>query len=67
MMLTFKIVANGDGWGIEHDSQIRGSYATKEAAFEAIAAAASNAIKEGHEIDIRIPGSGGGEPALGAA
>lgn len=66
MTVTFKIVPNGKSWGIEHDSQVRGSYATKEAAFEAVAAAASNAIKEGHEISIRIPGSQGGAPSLGA-
>lgn len=66
-MVMFKIVPNGDGWGIEHDAEVRGSYATKEAAFGVVAAAASNAIKAGHGIDIEVPGSRGEEPALGAA
>ncbi len=44
-----------------------GVYATKEAAFEAAAIAASNAIKEGHGITITVPGADEtGEPALGA-
>jgi hypothetical protein len=42
-----------------------GEYVTKEAAFEAIAGAASNSIKEGHEVRIRVPGSDGG-PSLGS-
>lgn len=57
--------ADGEGWAIREAGRIDGSYATKEAAFEAIALAASNAIKQGHEISIRIPGSGGHGPALG--
>jgi hypothetical protein len=46
---------------------VRGSYATKESAFEAIAAAASNAIKQGLEISMHVPGSDGSEPSLGAS
>jgi hypothetical protein len=42
-----------------------GEYVTKEAAFEAVAGAASNSIKEGHEVRIHIPGSDG-EAALGS-
>jgi hypothetical protein len=64
--VSFKIVPADGNWGIQQEAEVRGSYATKEAAFEAIAAAASNAIKEGHEISIQIPGSPHGESALGA-
>jgi hypothetical protein len=53
-----------DGWGIEHDGRVEGSYLTKESAFLAIAAAASDSIKEGHEILITVPGRVGDEPAL---
>ena len=65
-VVSFRIVPSGSNWGIERGAEVSGSYATKEAAFEAAAAAASNAIKEGHEINIQVAGSEGG-PALGAA
>jgi hypothetical protein len=54
-----------DGWGVEHDGRIEGSYLSKESAFEAIALAASNSIKDGHEIQITVPGRVGTESALG--
>ena len=51
-----------------HDGKIANTYATKESAFEAAAAAASIAIREGHEIMITAPGSvDGAESANGAA
>ena len=37
----YKIVAYEGGWGVAHDGSTTGPYATKEAAFEATAAAAS--------------------------
>jgi hypothetical protein len=54
-----------DGWGVEHDGRVEGSYLSKESAFEAIAMAASNSIKNGHEIRITVPGRMGNEAALG--
>jgi hypothetical protein len=62
---SYRIVPNEDGWGVAHDGRIVGSYATKEAAFEAAVAPASNAIKQGHEVQIVVTGSGGDAPALG--
>lgn len=56
-----------DGWGVEHDGRIEGSYLSKESAFEAIAMAASNSIKDGHEIRITVPGQAGEEGSLGVA
>ena len=38
------------------DGRIGGPYATKEAAFEAAAAAASLAMRQGHAIEISAPG-----------
>jgi hypothetical protein len=64
-METYKIVRGGDGWSISHDNKLEGSYATKEAAFEAAAAAASNAIKDGAGITITVEPRGRGESALG--
>jgi hypothetical protein len=64
-METYKIVRGTDGWSISHRNKLEGSYATKEAAFEAAAAAASNAIKEGAGIVISVAPSASGEPAMG--
>jgi hypothetical protein len=61
----YDIVGSGDQWGVRHDSDSPGDYASKEAAFEAACAAASNAIKFGHEVRITVPGSDGDEAALG--
>jgi hypothetical protein len=63
---SYNVVLQQGSWRIEHDGEMRGTYATKESAFEAIALAASNAIKQGHEIIIHVPGSGG-TAAMGAA
>ena len=41
---TYRIVRNGMNWAINHDGVLEGDYATKEAAFESAAAAASNAM-----------------------
>jgi hypothetical protein len=62
---VYNIVRNGDGWSVSHDGRLEGDYATKEAAFEAAAAAASNAIKSGLGVQISIPAPVMGEPALG--
>jgi len=48
-----------------HDGDVRSRYGTKEAAFEAAAAAASLAIREGHEVHLSVPGREGNEAALG--
>jgi hypothetical protein len=48
-------VPSQSGYAIEHEGRIEGSYATREAAFEAIVAPASNAIKDGLAVAIDIP------------
>jgi hypothetical protein len=64
---SYEIVRVTDGWGIKHDGEVAGSYATKEVAFEMAALAASNAIKEGHAVSLAVPGVGStSETALGA-
>ena len=52
----YKIVSYEGGWGVAHDGATAGPYATKEAAFEATAAAASIAMHDGHAIEITAPG-----------
>jgi hypothetical protein len=52
-------VVQQGSWRIEDDSEVRGTCVTREGAFEAAALAASNAIKQGHEVIIHVPGSEG--------
>ena len=54
-LARYMIVAQGDEWGVLHDGNISNRYATKEAAFEAAVAAASLAIREGHEVRVVLP------------
>jgi len=64
---AYSIVRKGESWTIDHDGETRGEYATKEAALEAAAGAASNAIKQGHGIVITVPERELGESVLGGA
>jgi hypothetical protein len=43
------------GWTIVHNGSNEGHYLSKEAAFGAAVAAASLAIREGHEVRLNIP------------
>ena len=52
----YRIVPHKDGWGVDHDGKIGGPYETKEAAYEATVAAGSLALKQGHELQISVPG-----------
>lgn len=57
---NYKIFGSSGEWHVEHDGTVANTYVTKESAFEAAAAAASMALREGHEIMITAPGSDGG-------
>ena len=59
-LARYAVVGSTGDWHVEHDGKIAHTYATKESAFEAAAAAASLAMREGHEIIITAPGSDGG-------
>jgi hypothetical protein len=66
-LAQYQILPQGDEWGVLHDGDIRNRYAIKEAAFEAAVAAASLAIREGHEVHISVHDrSSGNQTALGA-
>src|SRR5258705_6165441 len=66
-LAEYMIIAQGEEWGVLHDGDISNRYATKEAAFEAAVAAASLAIREGHEVRLSVPDrSAGNKTALGA-
>ena len=60
-LAQYAIVAVGDQWGVLHDGDIGGEYLTKEAAFEAAAAAASLAVRQGHEVHLSVPSREEGE------
>jgi hypothetical protein len=55
-LATYAIIAVGPRWGILHDGNVEGDHATKESAFEAAVAAASLAIRQGHEVHVSVPG-----------
>lgn len=54
-LAEYMIVAQDEEWGVLHDGSIRNRYATKEAACEAAAAAASLAIRQGREVRLSVP------------
>jgi hypothetical protein len=66
-LAQYAIVAMGDQWGVLHDGDVKGGYLTKEAAFEAAAAAASTAVRQGHEVHLSVPSRKEGESARAGA
>ncbi|MBW7971011.1 hypothetical protein [Bradyrhizobium sp. BR 10289] len=64
-LAQYAIVPVEDEWGVLHDGDVKNRYATKEAAFESAVAAASLALREGHEIHVSVPGTEAGGNALG--
>ena len=66
-LAQYAVIAVGDRWGVLHDGNVEGDFVTKESAFESAIAAASLAIREGHEIHVSVPGrEAGNRTALGA-
>lgn len=66
-LAEYMIVERGERWGVLHDGDVRNEYDTKEAAFEAAIAAATLAIRQGHEVHVSVPGhTAGNRTALGA-
>ena len=60
----YRVVSKGNGWSVLHDGAA--ANASKEAAFESAVAAASLALREGHEIHVSAPGrDAGNRTALG--
>ena len=63
-LASYEIVGDAGEWRVRHDGKAQNVYETKESAFEAAVAAASLALRQGHEVRIRVPGRG---TATGAA
>jgi hypothetical protein len=58
---SYDITATAEGgWTVMHDGRNEGHYLSKEAAFEAAVAAASLAIREGHQVRVTVPARGDG-------
>jgi hypothetical protein len=65
-LASYQIIGEPGKWHVLHDEQAPNTYETKEAAFEAAVAAASLALRQGHEVMVAAPGSGGTEATTGA-
>ena len=52
----YKVLPHQTGWGVAHDGKTVGPYETREAAYEAAVAAGSLALREGHDVEISVPG-----------
>jgi hypothetical protein len=66
-LAEYRIIPEGNSWRVLHDGAAANEYETKEAAFESAVAAASLALREGHEVRVSVPGrEAGAGTALGA-
>jgi hypothetical protein len=55
---SYEIIGRDAEWRVHHDGKAENVYETKEAAFEAAVAAASLALRQGHEVRVAAPGRG---------
>jgi phosphotransferase system HPr-like phosphotransfer protein len=55
-LAEYMVIPKANGWSVLHDGEANNNYATKEAAFESAVAAASLAMREGHEVHVSVPG-----------
>jgi hypothetical protein len=53
----YDIMGKAGAWRVHHDGKADNVYETKEAAFEAAIAAASLALRQGHEVRVTAPAS----------
>ena len=56
-MAAYEIFGVEGEWRVRHDGKAENVYETKESAFEAAVAAASLALRQGHEIKVTAPAS----------
>jgi len=53
-LAAYDIQGSGKSWSIIHGGKPEGDYETPEAAFEAAVAAASLAIRQGHDVRVTV-------------
>jgi hypothetical protein len=63
-LASYEIIGSAGEWRVKHDGKAENVFETKESAFEAAVAAASLALRQGHEVRLSVPAS---ETATGAA
>jgi len=63
-LASYEIVGTAGAWQVRHDGHAENVYETKESAFEAAVAAASLALRQGHEVRVSAPAT---ETSTGAA
>jgi hypothetical protein len=56
-LASYEIFGRAGEWRVRHDGKSENVYETKEAAFEAAVAAASLALRQGHEVQVTAPAS----------
>jgi hypothetical protein len=56
-LASYEVVGSEGEWRVRHDGSAENVYATKESAFEAAMAAASLALRQGHEVVVKAPAS----------
>jgi hypothetical protein len=56
-LASYEIVGSAGKWRVSHDGKAENVFETKESAFEAAVAAASLALRQGHEVRISVPES----------
>jgi hypothetical protein len=54
-LASYEITGGAGEWRVSHDGKAENVYQTKESAFEAAVAAASLALRQGHEVIVRLP------------
>lgn len=52
---SYAVITTDEGWGVLHNGEVEGAYATKEAAFESAVMAATLAVRSGHEVHVSVP------------
>ena len=65
-LAKYEIIGSPGQWQVRHDSQASNTYATKESASETAVAAASPALRQGHEVIVMAPSIHGVEATTGA-
>ncbi|WP_428028988.1 hypothetical protein [Ancylobacter sp.] len=55
--IGYRLRGSEGEWRVLSDGEAGMAYASKEAAFEAAVAAASNAIRDGYDVTITVPGA----------
>lgn len=63
----YEIKGNDEGWSIHHEADCSLAYVTREAALEAAAVEATNALRMGHGVVIIVDPPVSGDGVVGRA